>query len=156
MGKQAEAIGKRLHQEIAQACKMLVLEIDRQLRRDTPVDTGHARRNWVPSVGQPYTGTNGEAAHDAGVAAVLRHDGLVPLWVSNNTPYITRLNYGHSQQQPAGFVERAVALALQTIEQKFAAKNIDVSDLTGRARSEMGAAAAGNMASAYSPFGGDE
>lgn len=156
MGKQADAIGVNLRKEIALAASALTLEIDSELRKVTPVDTGHARRNWVPSVGQPYTGTNGEAAHDAGVAAVLRHDGSVPLWVSNNVPYITRLNYGHSKQQPAGFVERAVALALQTIEQKFAAKNIDVSDLTGRARSEMGAAAAGNMASAYSPFGGDE
>jgi formaldehyde-activating enzyme involved in methanogenesis len=32
--------------------------------------------------------------------------------VSNNVPYINRLNEGHSAQAPAGFVQQAVAKAV--------------------------------------------
>jgi hypothetical protein len=159
MGKQAAAIGARLHREIETACKSLTLEIDKELRRKgvgTPVDTGHARANWVPSVGSPaldeVAGTS-SSAHDAGVAAVLQFKlDAGALFVSNAVPYIRRLNEGHSKQAPALFVEAAVDRALTTIQGRYA-KSIDVSDMASQVRSQLGAAGAENMASAYSPFG---
>lgn len=33
--------------------------------------------------------------------------------ITNNLPYINRLNNGHSKQSPANFVEKAIALAIQ-------------------------------------------
>lgn len=120
MGKQAAAIGDNLRREVGNVMKALALEIDKELRKATPVDTGHARRNWVPSVGQPHESEeSSDAAHAAGVVAVLGYVLGDPLWVANNVPYINALNYGHSKQRPAGFVERAVDIAFQRVQQRY-------------------------------------
>lgn len=159
MGKQSSAIGDALRKQVANAAKMLILEIDANLRRDpasggTPVDTGHARANWVPSLGVPHSVIeSGEGAHDAGVAAVLGYLlGQGALYEANAVPYIESLNYGHSQQAPAMFVERCVAEALQTVQQHFAGR-IDISSAAAGYTSAVGGAGAENLASAYSPFG---
>jgi hypothetical protein len=133
---------------------MLALEIDKELRRATPVDTGHARRNWVPSVGTPNTSIAADdTASAAGVAAVLAYKlESGSLWVANVVPYIRSLNYGHSQQSPAGFVERAIDMAMAAVERKGG----DVTTMRKQFQDEVGGNAAGNVAGAYSPFGGSD
>lgn len=159
MGRQAAAIGERLQEELAHVCKMIVLELDKELRKGTPVDTGHARRNWVPSIGDRNTAeADDDSLHDAGIQGVLQYtldQGV--LWVSNAVPYIQALNYGHSKKKPAGFVEMAIDIALATVRAKLAKKGswIDVAPLQAEHRQSVGAEAAGNLASAYSPFGDD-
>lgn len=163
MGKQAAAIGARLHREIENAAKALILEIARELKRQpsqggTPVDTGHARANWIPSVGQPNTTESdgsGNAAYQSGVVAVASYKlGQGALWVANVVPYVTRLNYGYSAQAPALFVEMAIDRALTTIQARYAGR-VDVSNMASEIRSGLGAPGAENLASAYSPFGED-
>lgn len=126
----AAQIGDNLRAAVAQAVRMLALEIDAELRRATPVDTGHARRNWVPSVGQPNTQeAKDDTARAQGIADVMAYElANGALWVANVVPYIRALNYGHSKQQPAGFVERAIATALQKVQAKLAGK-IDISGM---------------------------
>lgn len=144
--------------EVARQAKALILDIARNLRvrppEGTPVDTGHARRNWVPSVGQPHTGElDDDAAFEAGLAAVLAYKlGDGALYVSNATPYIRALNYGTSKQSPAGFVERAVDQALAKAQSR-GADAIDVSELRSAFQDVVGGEGAENLASAYSPFG---
>jgi hypothetical protein len=145
---------------------MLVLEIDKELRRSTPVDTGHARRNWIPSVGQRGApGAISDTKREAGMQQILAYTlSQGALWVSNVVPYIERLNYGHSGQAPAGFVEMSVDRALATVRAKLAKRGsfIDLAPLQAEIRERLaeisdnqGGQAAGNVASAYSPFGGD-
>lgn len=174
MGAQSRHVGAEIQKRIAAAAKALTLEIDKNLRKVTPVDTGHARANWVPSVGTPHTaqaetvkvaGNVGSAAHAAGVAKVAAYkleDG--PLWVSNNVPYIRILNYGHSKQAPAGFIEFAVDQALQALRSNLKQfLDIDGMRATNTASAfatldragGYGAQGAANLASAYSPFGDD-
>jgi len=105
----------------------------------TPVDTGFASSNWVPRVGAPFTeqaGSRPTSRGDINAKAIgddskknfgaldygPQEDGKVQVagyrlamgncFVSNNVPYIQPLNNGSSKQQPAGFVERAIAKAL--------------------------------------------
>lgn len=89
----------------------------------TPVDTGWASANWWPSVGSPATANTGradegsisgrESQRSAGVTQVLSYQlGQGPIYITNNVPYIDRLNNGWSQQSPAGFVDRAVQVAV--------------------------------------------
>jgi hypothetical protein len=159
MGSQAQRIGAELRQAVSSVIRMLALEIDAELRKATPVDTGHARRNWIASVGQPNTQeAKDDAARAEGIQAVLSYDlASGALWVSNVVPYIRSLNYGHSKQAPAGFVERAVDIAMQRVQQKVASKGIDISKLRSEFQSAVGGEMAGNVASAYSPLsGGDE
>ena len=82
---------------------------------------GHARRNWIVSLGSfadEQRGTPGRA--DGGGAATAEALGKGRreidqfttaqrrLIIQNNVPYITRLNNGHSTQAPRNFVQTAV------------------------------------------------
>lgn len=143
MGQTAAQIAIQLEQALAGEAKALVLDIARNLRvappEGTPVQTGHARRNWIPSAGQPHSGEVDGDEYAQGLAAVLAWKvGDGPLWVSNSAPYIQRLNDGHSKQSPAGFVERAVDMALAKAQQR------------------VGGQGAQNLAAAYSPLGGED
>jgi hypothetical protein len=154
----SERVEAKLHSLIERSMKALVLEIDRELRRSgtgTPVDTGHARANWIPSVSSPYMqevdGTS-DATHDAGLAEVMAYKlaSGATLYLTNNVPYIRRLNDGWSEQAPALFVERAIARALQRVKTKHGV-DLGLSSFV----SSVGSSGAGNLASAYSPFGDD-
>lgn len=86
----------------------------------TPVDTGRARANWFTSVGSPSgnvtasTDPSGASAISSGLSAISKATGNV-LWITNNLPYIYRLEFGtynngpktvggFSRQAPAGMV----------------------------------------------------
>lgn len=81
----------------------------------TPVKSGRARANWNIAVNtvdrsitqdtnQPdYISEAKEATTDLKVTDTIN--------ISNNLPYIRRLNNGYSKQAPASFVEKAVMIA---------------------------------------------
>lgn len=78
---------------------------------------GRARANWLVGVGEVRTDTV-EVGHDAiaeGASAIESVNVSQPIHITNNLPYITPLNEGHSHQAPAGFVEAAVAAASAAI-----------------------------------------
>jgi len=72
-----------------------------ELRQDTPVLTGKARDGWFVQVGP------GSAS-----AASVR---IGPIYVLNDVPYIGRLNDGWSDQAPPGFVQIAIARAVDGV-----------------------------------------
>ena len=92
----------------------------------TPVDTGWARANWLPSVRQPINATAGtqeEAkAGNVDFTQSMAGEGSVAFYklsmgkafISNNVPYIEQLNAGSSPQAQAGFVERAIQKTIDT------------------------------------------
>ena len=81
----------------------------------TPVDQGTARGNWFASLGSPNLKAD-EAFHDKSGRTTIsiakqtisKKLSEQPIYISNNLPYIKRLNEGHSAQAPSGFVEKAV------------------------------------------------
>lgn len=96
------------------------------LVQETPVDTGWARANWVPELGKAFEGTAGTRAQaesgnivpgpqQTGIGKVLANYRLRmgPVFVSNNVPYITRLNDGTSSQAPRAFVQMAIARTIR-------------------------------------------
>lgn len=115
MGKQANRIMVQLENATAKATVDLALRIHGGLIEKTPVDTGWARSNWLPSVGVPRKETVGEpgslnqAAAQFGQAEVAGWQITSgPIYITNNVPYISRLNAGSSTQAPSGFVEGVV------------------------------------------------
>ena len=69
----------------------------------TPVDLGHARASWQMDLnGAPVS--SGEAMA-AGAVGVKLGDQVN---MTNDAPYIRRLEYGWSKQAPAGFVRMIV------------------------------------------------
>lgn len=83
----------------------------------TPVDTEHARSNWILSLGRPFVGVDG--SRDAvSYTAQLAGDDLVrgydigrdgpKIFLRNNVFYIQFLNKGHSQQADPNFIADAL------------------------------------------------
>ncbi len=109
-----------------QIIKSVVLDVVANLVKapqegGTPVKTGWARANWIPRIGgatmeaagDPEAVGSAKAAQQVGLGSVLSYKLVSgPVYISNNVPYILRLNEGSSQQAPAGFVQRAVQLAV--------------------------------------------
>ena len=107
------AVMAALERRVEQACARVAVNVTHELISTTPVDTGWARANWIPNVGGPARGT-GASRQAAGLAEAVAFklaDGAVH--VTNNVPYIRKLNHGHSKQAPSNFVEYAVAKGVQ-------------------------------------------
>jgi len=87
----------------------------------TPVDTGRARGNWQTSIGSPiYNETtrvdkSGRAEIAAAAGRLRAKPPGATIYITNNVPYIGRLNDGYSAQAPAGFIERAIQTAIAGI-----------------------------------------
>ena len=104
----------------------LVFEIHAEMVEATPLDLGWARGNFVPQINSPYRENLKDTEPSAGDAAT-RHAANIsklgailtsyqlgngPLFISNNVPYIGRLNDGHSKQAPPGYIPMAIDRAL--------------------------------------------
>ncbi|HET9893237.1 MAG TPA: hypothetical protein VFQ42_22355 [Mycobacterium sp.] len=146
------AIGNALS-VIESAARALTLELAANLTEASPVDTGHNRRNFVPSVGEPFAGEDDGTAQAAGIAAVLAwHIGDGDLYVTNNVPYLQYLLLGSSPQAAPGWDLIAMDAAVEAIRQAYGV----TIDATSPLRvTDFGALAAQGIAAAYSPLGGD-
>lgn len=124
-------IGQRIEQNADVAVRRCALAVDAAVVIATPVDTGRARANWQVEVDRPIVtpiekfSKSGQEAIDQGKEAIARYKGghaSAAVHITNNLPYIGRLNDGHSAQAPAGFVERAVLVGTDAIKgMKFTA-----------------------------------
>lgn len=94
--------------------KGVIIKLFSAVILDTPVDTGRARANWQVSENAPIkneTGTtdkSGRAPIAAVEAAAKNSNGDVSIYLSNNVPYIGRLEDGYSRKAPEGMVKRNV------------------------------------------------
>lgn len=117
----------------------LALNVNANLRENpplgTPVDTGWARANWLPSVGSPKFVSSdlpkplpGDVAARAMLAAQGENEVLSwrpsdgSIFSTNNVPYIEPLNAGHSPQSPRGFVQYAIEKAVKQTHSAGASK----------------------------------
>ena len=103
--------------------RKIAIECFRRIILGTPVDTGRARGNWQATTGSMAGGTveKLDATGSATIAAMKSEvsgwtpkDDL-PAFITNNLPYIQRLNEGRaggegwSKQAPAHFIEQVIA-----------------------------------------------
>lgn len=120
--KFAEKAEKEADAVISKVCLDLLSDIV----LNTPVDTGRARANWQCSIGLPasgevsFSGDTGKGisapatsaastyAITAGGAAIASAPRNI-FWISNNLPYINRLEFDQwSNQAPSGMVRLAI------------------------------------------------
>lgn len=94
----------------------------------TPVDTGRARANWQVELGQAASGVigdpgnkkeafdkSGQGAVSEGRKVIAGYKSGTSVNITNNLPYIERLNDGWSAQAPSGFVEKAVQVGINAV-----------------------------------------
>ena len=78
------------------------------IRKDTPVDTGRARGNWQCTIGAPFVGEDESGSDEQIQQTIPRRAGSV-VYLTNNVPYIQKLEYGYSTKSPNGMVRVNVA-----------------------------------------------
>lgn len=121
----AKQVIKLLKDTTESEARKLVLDVHAEFVKTTPVDTGWARSNWIPTVGNPQDDTVGSPGSiDTGpqqrgaiqIATWLFSQGAA--WIANNVPYIQVLNAGSSKQAPKGFIEKAIQSVLDKYNRK--------------------------------------
>ena len=116
---------KKTNSSLDQTGRAIALELFRSVILDTPVDTGRARGNWQTSLWNPK---EGEVDRDlsAALQETARETSVFGMgkliYLANNLPYIYRLEFGWSQQQPGGMARRNVA-RIKSIVRKAVAEN---------------------------------
>lgn len=121
------SIAVELEDEVNKLTRVISLNLLRSLVKLTPVDTGRAKGNWFVSSSERSNRSLGEfrrarQAITAGTATIhnVINQRYPTITISNNLPYIEKLEQGSSDQAPAGFVE----LALQRIKNaRFSTSN---------------------------------
>lgn len=103
---------------ISQTGRKLAINIDRRLVQETPRDTGSAKASWLVAIGSPrndIVDVNGGDVDTAALQAI--ENGAAEasklksgdtLYITNNQPYIDRLNEGWSEQAPSKFVDSII------------------------------------------------
>jgi uncharacterized protein CbrC (UPF0167 family) len=105
-------------QAVTRVVQGLTLDIVADLQEKTPVDTGWARANWIPNiggqfsdspVGQRIKGSIDVATQQTAIAKIATQFRVgPPIHITNNVPYIQKLNKGTSKQAPAGYVDSTI------------------------------------------------
>lgn len=101
-----------------QAVRALSLIINQVIVSETPVKSGHARANWQIGISEPITSEideedpSGSATIERNASTIKQAPPHKDIILSNNVPYIHKLNEGSSSQAPAQFVQIAVAEAI--------------------------------------------
>lgn len=107
--KNLEKWAKHKKVTLDEAVELLVVEISSDIIQSTPVDTGRARGNWQASNGTPILNSV-DTLDKTGVLSIGKVAGVAVnsagniYHLTNNLPYITKLEYGSSNQNPEGMV----------------------------------------------------
>lgn len=125
--KKIRAYADDIPKQVNEIKRQTVREIVLTVVPETPVRTGQARSNYYTTNGSPSTEitAHGPFTQD-GYQSIARMEAAfrnakpgVPMHITNNLPYIGRLNDGYSTQAPANFVEMAIGEARAIIRRQL-------------------------------------
>jgi hypothetical protein len=107
----ADKIARILEKRTTDLMRMATFEFNRQVAISTPRKTGRAGNAWMPTVNAPSDEVLPEGNYPIPVPRDIPPVKSVSdvIYITNNTPYIGKLNDGYSKQAPARFVELAAA-----------------------------------------------
>lgn len=121
--------GQRVADNADRLIRRCALATDAAVVLATPVDTGRARANWQVELGEPAAGVigdlkdkkaqfdrSGQSTISQGSEAIKGYKSGTSINITNNLPYIERLNDGWSAQAPSGFVEKAVQVGISAMQ----------------------------------------
>ena len=117
------AFAEQTKEAIDDVFREVVIEIGTSVIRLSPVDTGRFKGNWQFTVGAPSNqsmDTFDKAGHETIatlVAEVSKLEAGQVAYIVNNLVYGVPLEYGHSDQAPAGMVQITLARFQQIVEE---------------------------------------
>lgn len=104
-------IESKIDRTLDQGIRATLLEVSTAIIKGTPAKTGRARGNWQASIGRGATGevsVDSVRSGEAKAIAEVNQKASVAVgdlyYLTNNVPYIERLEYGWSKQYPSGMV----------------------------------------------------
>lgn len=114
-------IGRQVESNSVEVMKTVALVVDQAVVSATPVDTGRAKTNWIAELNHPSSQITNIADPSGSTAlsqarttiASVRQGSTIH--ITNNLPYIQRLNDGYSAQAPAGFVEQSIQIGVDAV-----------------------------------------
>lgn len=122
--KDMEILSVRVANNAHKLMKEGVVASGSALASKTPIDTGRASGNWQASASIPITSESEQFFPESSIAQIMSIRDVktgknTKLYLTNNVPYINRLNMGWSQQQPSPFwIERTVNAVFKAIFSK--------------------------------------
>ena len=106
-------IESKMARNLNQGIRATLFEVSTAIIKDTPADTGRARGNWQASIGRGATkeiAVNNQRSGEAKAIAEVDQTVSVAVgdlyYLTNNVPYIERLEFGWSKQAPSGMVRK--------------------------------------------------
>lgn len=121
------AFAKRAGDSLDNTVRAITIELFSGVITSTPVDTGRARGNWQTTTETPASGEVSrldKTGTDA-IAEVAERSGGVGsvTYLTNNLPYILKLEEGHSKQSPPYAMARGNFQRVQSIVESEARRN---------------------------------
>lgn len=114
-------LAARLTASVEDAVGRVAIAVDREVVLATPVDTGRARGNWLPSLNAPNRVAEPNTFSPDGGASIARTTAVASryrvgstIYITNSLHYIGLLNRGHSVQAPPGYVRTAIDRGVST------------------------------------------
>lgn len=115
---------KKVIKQLEEFAAMKIIEISvgatELLFEATPELTGFAETNWIPTIGSPVAKPAGsrsavsKSEQDSGIGLIqTSYKFPAIVYITNLAEYILDLNEGTSTQAPEGFVQTAIASAIQ-------------------------------------------
>jgi hypothetical protein len=101
-------VTSRIQQRIDRKVRAVTIGVFSSVIKMTPVDTGRAKGNWQCTIGTPASGENQLADSEGAMIATVPNEAGSKVYLTNNLPYIQRLEYGHSTQAPSGMVRTSI------------------------------------------------
>lgn len=107
--------------DIGTAKRAIVFNVFKEVIKKTPVDTGRAKANWFVTEGAPSksVSTKRSKAHTGNIGINETYQlGLISTdigvdFLTNNLPYIKKLEYCGSSQAPSGMVRTTLREFIQ-------------------------------------------
>lgn len=109
---------ERTQTKAAKEVKAASFALERWIKEDMPVDTSRARASWSHWTPGDMVKPNPDAK-EADAIWLESRDGLT-ITQGTNVPYVARLNEGHSQQAPAGFIDTNADKAAEELTKAIA------------------------------------
>jgi len=113
LGADLQGFAQRTGIKFDKVLRKVVIDMTSEIVRMTPVDTGHARSNYFWGNSRVSTiDTSMSANRMASLSRAYTFSEAVKAggtcYITNNLPYIMKLEYGSSKQAPAGMARVTV------------------------------------------------
>ena len=120
-----QRIAQRNKQKAVKVMQNSLMRIGGKIVVMSPFDQGIFKGNWMAAYGSPDTSTT-DAADKTGASSIGRLKSKVEVlqggmifYFTNSMPYAERLEYGWSEQAPAGMVRVSVASWQSIVEDEI-------------------------------------